>query len=58
MAKEKARFVAGKWKEETEDRRAAKQEEEHIQEELKEAGLEGCLPLLGHACGRTGDGGM
>ena len=35
MAKEKARFVAGKWKEETEDRRAAKQEEERIQEELK-----------------------
>lgn len=35
MAKEKARFVAGKWKEETEDRKAAKQEEEHIQEALK-----------------------
>ncbi|XP_031677723.1 SH2 domain-containing protein 4B [Oncorhynchus kisutch] len=35
MAKEKARFVAGKWKEETEDRKAAKQEEEHIQESLK-----------------------
>ncbi|XP_035610403.1 SH2 domain-containing protein 4B [Oncorhynchus keta] len=35
MAKEKARFVAGKWKEETEDRKAAKQEEEHMQESLK-----------------------
>uniref|UniRef100_A0A673ZFP6 SH2 domain containing 4B n=1 Tax=Salmo trutta TaxID=8032 RepID=A0A673ZFP6_SALTR len=36
MAKEKARFVAGKWKEETEDRKAAKQEEEHIQEKREE----------------------
>ncbi|KAG9344381.1 hypothetical protein JZ751_011050 [Albula glossodonta] len=35
MAKEKARFVAEKWREETEDRKAAKQEEIHIQEELK-----------------------
>ncbi|CAB1312767.1 unnamed protein product, partial [Coregonus sp. 'balchen'] len=35
MAKEKAHFVAGKWKEETEDRKAAKQDEERIQEELK-----------------------
>ncbi|XP_034148600.1 LOW QUALITY PROTEIN: SH2 domain-containing protein 4B [Esox lucius] len=35
MAKEKARFVAGKWKEDTEDRKAAKQEEERIQGELK-----------------------
>ncbi|XP_059387526.1 SH2 domain-containing protein 4B [Carassius carassius] len=37
MAKEKARFVAEKWKEETDDRKAAKQEEEEdrIREELK-----------------------
>ncbi|XP_028845779.1 SH2 domain-containing protein 4B [Denticeps clupeoides] len=37
MAKEKARFVAGKWREETDDRKAAKQEEEEnrIREELK-----------------------
>ncbi|XP_036404692.1 SH2 domain-containing protein 4B-like [Megalops cyprinoides] len=35
MAKEKARFVAGKWREETEDRKAAKQEEDRIREELK-----------------------
>lgn len=36
MAKEKARFVADKWREETDDRRAAKQEEEdRIREELK-----------------------
>ncbi|KAF4089916.1 hypothetical protein AMELA_G00043660 [Ameiurus melas] len=35
IAKEKARLVAGKWKEEAEDRKAAKQEEERIQEELK-----------------------
>ncbi|MBN3312787.1 SH24B protein, partial [Atractosteus spatula] len=35
MAKEKARFVAEKWREETEDRRAAKMEEDRIQEELK-----------------------
>ncbi|XP_036403395.1 SH2 domain-containing protein 4B [Megalops cyprinoides] len=35
MAKEKARFVAGKWREETEDRKAAKLEEDRIQEELK-----------------------
>uniref|UniRef100_A0A8C9SDA2 SH2 domain containing 4B n=1 Tax=Scleropages formosus TaxID=113540 RepID=A0A8C9SDA2_SCLFO len=35
MAKEKARCAAGKWKEETEDRRAAKLEEERIQAELK-----------------------
>ncbi|XP_066549164.1 SH2 domain-containing protein 4B [Amia ocellicauda] len=35
MAKEKARFVAEKWREETEDRRAAKLEEDRIQEELK-----------------------
>ncbi|KAL2078041.1 hypothetical protein ACEWY4_025726 [Coilia grayii] len=37
MAKEKARFVAGKWREETDDRRAAKQleEENRIREELK-----------------------
>lgn len=38
MAKEKARFVAGKWREETDDRRAAKQaeeEEDRIREELK-----------------------
>ncbi|XP_035256828.1 SH2 domain-containing protein 4B [Anguilla anguilla] len=35
IAKEKARFVAGKWREETEDRKAAKQEEEGIQAELK-----------------------
>lgn len=42
MAKEKARFVAEKWKEETDDRKAAKQEEEedHIREELK-VGLAG-----------------
>uniref|UniRef100_A0A671NRL9 SH2 domain containing 4Bb n=1 Tax=Sinocyclocheilus anshuiensis TaxID=1608454 RepID=A0A671NRL9_9TELE len=39
MAKEKARFVAEKWKEETDDRKAAKQEEEEdrIREELKVA---------------------
>ncbi|XP_067858776.1 SH2 domain-containing protein 4B-like [Heptranchias perlo] len=35
MMKEKARAVAGKWKEEAEDRRAAKLEEEKIQEELQ-----------------------
>ncbi|TSK14739.1 SH2 domain-containing protein 4B [Bagarius yarrelli] len=38
MAKEKARFVAEKWREETDDRKAAKQEEEEeyrIREELK-----------------------
>ncbi|GAA6096975.1 SH2 domain-containing protein 4B-like [Tachysurus ichikawai] len=35
IAKEKARLVAGKWKEEAEDRKAAKQEEERIQAELK-----------------------
>lgn len=35
IAKEKARLVAGKWKEEAEDRKAAKQGEERIQEELK-----------------------
>ncbi|XP_026795013.3 SH2 domain-containing protein 4B [Pangasianodon hypophthalmus] len=35
IAKEKARLVAGKWKEEAEDRKAAKLEEERIQEELK-----------------------
>uniref|UniRef100_UPI00398F3E31 SH2 domain-containing protein 4B-like n=1 Tax=Pristiophorus japonicus TaxID=55135 RepID=UPI00398F3E31 len=35
MMKEKARSVAGKWKEEAEDRRAAKLEEERIQEELQ-----------------------
>ncbi|XP_049337414.1 SH2 domain-containing protein 4B [Astyanax mexicanus] len=35
VAKEKARLVAGKWKEEAEDRKAAKREEERIQEELK-----------------------
>lgn len=35
MPKENAHFVAGKWKEETEDRKAAKQEVERIQEELK-----------------------
>ncbi|XP_052468269.1 SH2 domain-containing protein 4B-like [Carassius gibelio] len=37
MAKEKARFVAEKWKEETDDRKAAKQEaeEDRIREELK-----------------------
>ncbi|KAF5897621.1 SH2 domain-containing protein 4B-like, partial [Clarias magur] len=35
IAKEKARLVAGKWKEEAEDRKAAKQEEQRIQEELK-----------------------
>ncbi|XP_048844230.1 SH2 domain-containing protein 4B [Brienomyrus brachyistius] len=35
MAKEKARCVAGKWKEETEDRRAAKQEEDRIHAKLK-----------------------
>ncbi|XP_062381722.1 SH2 domain-containing protein 4B [Sardina pilchardus] len=37
MAKEKARFVAGKWREEIDDRRAAKQveEENRIREELK-----------------------
>ncbi len=42
MAKEKARFVAEKWKEETDDRKAAKQEEEEdrIREELK-VGLAG-----------------
>ncbi|XP_016343661.1 SH2 domain-containing protein 4B-like [Sinocyclocheilus anshuiensis] len=38
MAKEKARFMAEKWKEETDDRKAAKHEEEedHIREELKQ----------------------
>ncbi|KAI4881932.1 hypothetical protein NFI96_010305 [Prochilodus magdalenae] len=35
VTKEKARLVAGKWKEEAEDRKAAKREEERIQEELK-----------------------
>lgn len=35
MPKEKAHFVAGKWKERTVGRRAAKQEVERIQEELK-----------------------
>lgn len=35
ITKEKARLVAGKWKEEAEDRKAAKQEEEHIREMLK-----------------------
>ncbi|XP_060780572.1 SH2 domain-containing protein 4B [Neoarius graeffei] len=35
IAKEKTRLIAGKWKEEAEDRKAAKQEEERIQEELK-----------------------
>lgn len=35
MPEEKAHFVAGKWKEKTGDRRAAKQEVERIQEELK-----------------------
>lgn len=35
MAKEKARFVVGKWREETEDRKAAKLEEERIRAELK-----------------------
>uniref|UniRef100_A0A672T644 SH2 domain containing 4B n=1 Tax=Sinocyclocheilus grahami TaxID=75366 RepID=A0A672T644_SINGR len=35
ITKEKARLVAGKWKEEAEDRKAAKQEEERIQEKLK-----------------------
>lgn len=42
MAKEKARFVAEKWKEETDDRKAAKQEQEEdrIREELK-VGLAG-----------------
>ncbi|XP_072532868.1 SH2 domain-containing protein 4B [Salminus brasiliensis] len=35
VAKEKARLVAGKWKEEAEDRKAAKREEEQIREELK-----------------------
>ncbi|KAJ7405393.1 SH2 domain-containing protein 4B [Pitangus sulphuratus] len=35
MAQEKARIVAEKWKIETEDRKAAKLEEEKIQEELK-----------------------
>ncbi|XP_056616948.1 SH2 domain-containing protein 4B [Triplophysa dalaica] len=35
ITKEKARFVAGKWKEEAEDRKAAKQEEERIREMLK-----------------------
>ncbi|XP_016104246.1 SH2 domain-containing protein 4B-like [Sinocyclocheilus grahami] len=38
MAKEKARFMAEKWKEETDDRKAAKHEEEEdrIREELKQ----------------------
>lgn len=42
MVKEKARFVAEKWKEETDDRKAAKQEEEEdrIREKLK-VGLAG-----------------
>ncbi len=35
ITKEKARSVAGKWKEEAEDRKAAKQEEERIREKLK-----------------------
>ncbi|XP_030628177.1 SH2 domain-containing protein 4B [Chanos chanos] len=35
ITKEKARLIAGKWKEEAEDRKAAKQEEERIREELK-----------------------
>ncbi|XP_051945692.1 SH2 domain-containing protein 4B [Xyrauchen texanus] len=35
ITKEKARLVAGKWKEEAEDRKAAKQEEEHLREKLK-----------------------
>ncbi|XP_073729252.1 SH2 domain-containing protein 4B [Misgurnus anguillicaudatus] len=35
ITKEKARLVAGKWKEEAEDRKAAKQEEERIREKLK-----------------------
>lgn len=35
MGKEKARCVAGKWREETDDRRAAKQVEERIREQLK-----------------------
>lgn len=35
MAQEKARIVAEKWKIEIEDRKAAKLEEEKIQEELK-----------------------
>ncbi|XP_056327053.1 SH2 domain-containing protein 4B [Danio aesculapii] len=35
ITKEKARLVAGKWKEEAEDRKAAKQEEERIREMLK-----------------------
>lgn len=38
MVKEKARIMAGKWKEETDDRRAAKQDEEEearIREDLK-----------------------
>lgn len=35
MAQEKARIVAEKWKIEMEDRKAAKLEEEKIQEELK-----------------------
>ncbi|XP_066535248.1 SH2 domain-containing protein 4B [Hoplias malabaricus] len=35
VAKEKARLVAGKWKEEAEDRKTAKREEERIKEELK-----------------------
>uniref|UniRef100_A0A4W4GRX4 SH2 domain-containing protein n=1 Tax=Electrophorus electricus TaxID=8005 RepID=A0A4W4GRX4_ELEEL len=33
--KEKTRLIAGKWKEEAEDRKVAKQEEEHIREELE-----------------------
>ncbi|KAJ8417986.1 hypothetical protein AAFF_G00136950 [Aldrovandia affinis] len=40
MAKEKARCMAGKWKEETEDRKAAKLREERIREELKKREVE------------------
>ncbi|XP_076831580.1 SH2 domain-containing protein 4B isoform X2 [Brachyhypopomus gauderio] len=35
VAKEKTRLIAGKWKEEAEDRKVAKQEEERIREELE-----------------------
>ncbi|KAJ8359875.1 hypothetical protein SKAU_G00164000 [Synaphobranchus kaupii] len=40
MANEKARFVAGKWRKETEDRKAAKMQEQRIQAALKKQEVE------------------
>ncbi|XP_061084711.1 SH2 domain-containing protein 4B-like [Conger conger] len=40
IAQEKARFVVGKWREETEDRKTAKLEEERVRAELKKRQVE------------------